>query len=74
MTNDVKKMILRYGKNKQYLGARTISAEVICQGCGKTIKSDDIPADTQYVLTKRKTLYVFHRKCYQKVWDSKIRM
>ena len=74
MTDEVKKMILKYGENKKKLGNRIKSAEVICNGCGKKIRSDDPDVgDIEYSLTKRKTFYAFHRKCFRKTWDSKIK-
>ena len=71
--SDVKKMILKYGYDKQRTGTRTTSAKVICQGCGEYISSDDDLTDVQYTISKRKTFTAFHGKCFEKVWDSKIK-
>ena len=71
--SDVKKMVLKYGYDKQYTGTRTTSAKVVCQGCGEEISSDDIPDDLQYSLTKRKTCVFFHGRCYKAAWNSLIR-
>lgn len=65
--NDVKKMILKYGYDKQFNGTRTISAKVACQGCGKEISTEDDLSDVGYSLSKRKTFTAFHRKCFGKV-------
>ena len=71
--SDVKKMVLKYGYDKQRKGLRTVSAKVVCQGCGEEISSDDIPSDLNYSLTKRKTCIFFHGKCYGSVWNSFIK-
>ena len=72
---NIKKMILKYGEKPVLTGARTTENTVVCQGCGKPIKSTetDLQNNVGFVMTKRGTAYFFHNKCFGKVWNSPIR-
>jgi hypothetical protein len=74
LASDVKKLILKYGKETAYTaGGRTTAATVRCDGCGKEIKSGDDLSDVCFSLTKRKTCIFWHKKCTDKVWSNKIK-
>lgn len=71
--NDVKKMILKYGKCTAFApNGRTTAATARCAGCGKEIKSDDDLTNVHFSLTKRKTCIFWHEKCGKNIWSSLI--
>lgn len=79
MNDDIKKklqMIKKFGKCKRPPAGKDKGLYiVVCQGCGKQIKSDDVPAleDIDFSITKRGDGIFWHRGCYEKVWKEKIK-
>lgn len=61
MTDEMKKRLIK----KQ-------TADVRCQGCGGLIDPDGKLSDVEYVKTKRRSEYFFHRVCKDRVWAHRI--
>ena len=64
---DVKKRILAVG---EHAGKNT--RKVRCEGCKEWIESSDPMEEVDYVKTKRGTDIFFHKRCRDKVWNSRI--
>lgn len=72
MEKNVLGIIRKYGKCEVY-GNRSIKSvySVICQGCGKKIRtSDDV--EPGYTVTKRGTAMFWHPECVDKVGENRI--
>ena len=77
MSTDLNKeklaMIKKYGHCDRLPQGRVPGEySVICQKCGKKIKSDSDLSDIGFSVTKRQTAYFWHGKCKGSPWDNKI--
>ena len=71
MQAELRKLIKKYGEHDHFDGTKEV-CKVTCQGCGKTIySSDDDEIDCS--ISTRKSANFWHRGCYEKVWDSKLK-
>lgn len=66
---DVSKYIRAAGKPTGQTDARRRKiCEVLCQGCGEKISSEEAEG-VEYVKTKRGTELFFHTRCARVVWS-----
>ena len=68
---DVRTLITKYGKFIRKEGTKNV-CEMKCQGCGGVITNKD-EGELDAVFTKRGTAFVWHRSCWPKVWNSRIK-
>ena len=68
LAKNVKKMI---DQHKRY---PSTYPEVICEGCKQPISLDGDP-EAEHLdcsVTKRKSILIWHDRCYRQAWDSRI--
>lgn len=68
-----RKLIVKYGACiRRARGHDKGMYTVICQGCGKEIRSDEDLTEVQAVVTKRHDGYFYHDRCFGKIHEMKI--
>ena len=69
-----KAALMKYAPHIEWdaTGRKKVLATARCQGCGEEIRSDAVPENLQWVITKRGTAVFFHEKCFEQVWERKI--
>lgn len=73
MTDDARKLILKYGKDIRYKDGRKYNATVVCQGCGKDIMARH-DCGVEYVVRKGGDASFWHSThTLREVWNSKIK-
>lgn len=69
-SEDVRRMIVKYGNAPRYEGNKMVANRVICEGCHEMIQSDGDLSDVEYVKTKRGSVLFFHGQCLWKIWGA----
>lgn len=74
MTINKANLIVKYSApaDISYSGRKKIG-KIRCTACGKYISSDGGLDDVEVSVTKRGSLIVFHTKCADQVWNTRMK-